>query len=916
MPETPADQAVSRGLISPEQRDHAHLMAKTSGKSVTDALVELGLVTPEVARELAEFRQKFGRYELQKEVGRGGMGIVYRAWQPDLKRIVAIKIVTSTSEEDLKRFRREAETAAKLSHPNIAPIYEVGSEDNRPFIAMAFIDGRTLTKAEVSMQRKVEALRDAARALHAAHQQGIIHRDVKPDNIMIDRTGRAFIMDFGLAKSIKPGSSLTMGGIVMGTPSYMSPEQAQGRIRAMTPRSDVYSLGATLYEVLTGLPPFIAEDFMTVLLMVLKDDPEPPRNRRPGIPADLETICLKALQKVPGHRYGTAADFADDIDRWLGNEPILARRSGALSRATQRLRRQPLLVAAVLLLAAISTGAIVLIVRANRKVTDTTAENEREREAMKKARPIYDRGLSLLDRAESLAMRDEAGSIEAARQALAEFDEAVVIAPAFGDAWHARGRARSLTGGPPALVDADFARATELNPDSPRILLDWGIAVIRDRAFPSEVILTAFYDDPRRPVIPTPLTATLDGYAVHRGRANENFRKVAMLAAKPEEKYFADGVLTLISDNAPRAETLFTQSLGVDDRHFWSRVCRGFARTRISKWKDAVDDLSMAIREKPAYLRARQFRSYAAQYAGEWATAIDDIEWLFLREKEAAEKIRLKLRRAMCLKFAGRTDEAATELEEIIALDRKREEPYLFRSHLFAEQGRPDKAADEVRRLLAVDASSRAAHFAMGLLSYRSGDWPAAAEHFSKSDPRDPWTAYWQGKTALGAGTPKREWFATFVAAGLEKESAHHESLAWLAILDGKPDEAIAPLLKAQELAPDDASLWSTLGHVHALRKDDTAAFNAYYEAVKRQPSDYHARLKLGQYHLARDLDDKAEAELTVALTLRDTSEARFTRGVARRKLKRFEGARSDFEEAAKDPHFKAEALQQIAEMK
>ena len=921
MPQTPADLAVSRGWISREQRDQAHLMAETSGKPVEEALVELGLVSSDQARELAGFKQEFGRYILEREVGRGGMGVVYKALQPELKRAVAIKVITSTSDEDLKRFRREAETAAKLQHPNIAPIYEVGTHDGRPFIAMAFIDGRTIGKSDLPLQRRIEALRDSSRALHFAHQQGIVHRDVKPDNIMIDRGGRAWVMDFGLAKSVKPGSSLTVGGIVMGTPSYMSPEQAQGRARALSPRSDVYSLGATLYEMLTGLPPFIAEDFMQVLLMVLKDEPEPPRNRRPGIPADLGTICLKALQKAPAHRYASADEFGDDLDRWLKGEPILARRSGALSRATARMRRQPLLVAAVVLLVGVIATASVMISRAQRRADDTSAKTEREREAMTKARPVYDAGLSLLESAESLSLRDPIRSVKRAEEALSKFVEATTIAPSFGDAWHARGRARALCEKDAKLVDADFAKAAELNPGSPRVLYDWGLAVLRDRLLTAEVFVPVFYDDPKKAVAPQPMTATVDSAAFRESKAValRCFRDVAALAAKPDEKHFADGVLAYLGENNAVADVLFSRVLGVDDRHFWARTCRGFARVRAKQWPTAMVDLAASVTEKRAFARSRLFRSIAAQYAGEWAVALDDVDWLIADEREVGEMVRLMLRRGMLLKFAGRADEALKAFEEIIRASPDREEPYVFRARIFAERREEKEAVAEYDRLLARLPKCHAALAGLGLLALRARAFAAARGHFEAavaSDPSDPWPWYHLGKIALATGGDAREPFAKFTTAKLEGESAHHEALAHLAVIEGKPRDAIGHLMRAQELAPEEASLWVALGRVNEALKDAAAAYNAFYEAVRRNGADYDARLALALHCLARDLDDKAEGELTMAVSLRDTAEARFHRGEARRKMKRFEQARTDYEEARKDPAWKTLAEKRLSETK
>jgi Flp pilus assembly protein TadD len=230
---------------------------------------------------------------------------------------------------------------------------------------------------------------------------------------------------------------------------------------------------------------------------------------------------------------------------------------------------------------------------------------------------------------------------------------------------------------------------------------------------------------------------------------------------------------------------------------------------------------------------------------------------------------------------------------------------------MLVAKGQIDAAVAELQQLLVKTPKSLAGHVELGLIHWRAGRLDEASRSLGEAlaaGPSDPWPRYWLAKVSVAAGAPRRDLFEKYVSARLDREAAHHESLAWLAILDGKPADAIGPLLKAQELAPTDASLWSTLGRVHTMLKDDTAAFNAYYEAVKLQPSDYDARVQLARYYLDRGLDDKADGELTVALSLREAAEAHYLRGVARRKLKRFEHARQDLEEAMKDPSWMSKA--------
>jgi eukaryotic-like serine/threonine-protein kinase len=349
----------------------------------------------------------FGDYELLEEIARGGMGVVYKARQASLNRIVALKMILKgvlATPIDVARFRAEAESAAALDHPHIVPIYEVGEHEGHQYFAMRYVEGTTLARTpRQSARAEVARLLDVARAVHFAHQRGILHRDLKPSNVLIDPAGSAFVTDFGLAKRTGADSSLTETGQPLGTPRYMAPEQAAGR-KDLTIGVDVYSLGVILYERLTGRPPFLGDNLIEVLRQVRETDPPRPSSILPDLNRDLETICLKCLEKDLGRRYASAKVLAEDLDHWLKGEPITARPVGRLERAWLWSRRNSALAGslaatlfAVLSIVVVSTFFAILQTQAAQRLADAnrTAEAHRVEAQTYATNAALDQGLRL-----------------------------------------------------------------------------------------------------------------------------------------------------------------------------------------------------------------------------------------------------------------------------------------------------------------------------------------------------------------------------------------------------------------------------------------------------------------------------------------------------------------------------------------
>jgi WD40 repeat protein len=319
----------------------------------------------------------FGDYELLEEIARGGMGVVFKARQVSLNRLVALKLISAgalATEDLVKRFKAEAEAAASLAHPNIVPIYEIGEHQGQHYFSMGLIDGPNLREQIANRKSKighpqtmVPLVATVARAVHYAHQRGVLHRDIKPSNILLDAAGEPHLTDFGLAKLVEKESTLTHTNAVLGTPAYMAPEQARGEAKEVTTAADVYGLGAVLYETLTGSPPFGGGTSLETIRQVLEEEPRSPSIFNKAVDQDLETICLKCLEKEPGRRYSSAAGLAADLERCLRHEPIMVRPVSTSERLWKWARRRPAIAAlwalSILLFAALGIGATFYSVR-------------------------------------------------------------------------------------------------------------------------------------------------------------------------------------------------------------------------------------------------------------------------------------------------------------------------------------------------------------------------------------------------------------------------------------------------------------------------------------------------------------------------------------------------------------------------
>jgi eukaryotic-like serine/threonine-protein kinase len=384
-----------------------------------DATVELGSSAPASSEAGTPSHVRyFGDYEIIREIARGGMGVVFEARQASLNRKVALKMILAgqlANETDVKRFYTEAEAAASLDHPGIVPIFEVGQHEGQHYFSMGFVEGQSLSQrlAEKPLPPREAAnlMQRVSETIEFAHRRGVIHRDLKPSNILLDQDGNPRVTDFGLAKRVHADSGLTGSGQIMGTPSYMPPEQAGGKRGDVGPAADVYALGATLYSLVTGRPPFQAATPMDTVLQVVTAEPVSPRRLNPAVPRDLETVCLKCLEKDPKRRYKSARMLADELNRFLSGEPIVARPVGPAERAVKWARRRPVIAALIALV--VGTGLLGLsgivwqwrsAVAARRDAQDQAilaknSEAAARNEAELANRRLYDVKMNLVQRA-------------------------------------------------------------------------------------------------------------------------------------------------------------------------------------------------------------------------------------------------------------------------------------------------------------------------------------------------------------------------------------------------------------------------------------------------------------------------------------------------------------------------------------
>jgi serine/threonine-protein kinase len=839
-------------------------------------------------------------YEVEAVLGRGGIGVVYKARHLALERIVAVKMLltgTFASPEELARFQREAVAVAGLRHPNIVQVYDAGTIDDRPYFTMEFVEGGSLAQQVAGMP---QAARQAAvlvatlaEAVQVAHLGGIIHRDLKPGNILLTRDGIPKISDFGLARRLQDDAGLTISGAPLGTPSYMAPEQARGKVHAIGPAADVYALGAILYQLLTGRPPFRGETSTETMLQVVHQEPVPPARLNAKVPRDLETICLKCLHKEPPRRYASAAALAEDLRCFVRGEAIAARPEGRLERLARGMRRRPALVVAV--------TATVLLIAGGLWLTHERAASElatKELDRVNQARH-HQEFVARLDaiRLDRTAVVDGTFDTPVNRQVnRAQADRAYEAAfreAGFGEVHD-----------DPEVMAARLA-ASNIRKELAAALDDWVACVTADQNRQNWLLEVARRAGPD----PTGLRDRLHDPAVWKDRAALTELARTALAAKPSvqllvrlgERLRAAGgdavpFLTQVQQehaddfwanftlaealgwNIRPAEAIRYYQAALAIRPRAAAVCNNLGRVlaQTGQVDEAMVRFQQAIDIDHTFAHAHSNLGLVLRMKGQHAEALEHFQQAVrFAPHHAASHSNL----GTGLTGVGRWDEANEQFQEALRLDSNDVAAHSGLGQVLKRQGRLDEAIDHDRTALRLDPRSVVNYTNLGDALLAKGQVDEALKRFEEALALDPKHAMAHAGlgNALWARGRRQDAIDHFQEAlRLDSGNAQaHNGLGNALTKAGRPAEAIEHFRQAIASAPMDARMHFNLAFLLAHNGGREEAIGLYQQAVRLDPSLAEAHGALGLALLAEGRFREARDALRRCLDLLPPSDKR-----------------------------------------
>jgi eukaryotic-like serine/threonine-protein kinase len=804
-------------------------------------------------------------YEIVAELGRGGMGVVYQARQCSLKRLVALKMILAGLHADSTarvRFRAEAEAVARLQHPNIVQIHEVGEYDGKPFLSLEYVEGGSLLRkvagraqTDWEAARLVETL---ARAVHYLHQRGILHRDLKPNNVLLTADGTPKITDFGLAKVLDADISPSRSETLLGTPSYMAPEQASGDTKKVGASADIYSLGAILYELLTGRAPFQGATPLSILEQVRTQEPVPPRRLRRSVSPDLETICLKCLEKEPDKRYASAEALADDLHCFLEGQPVQARPVSVWQRLWRCARRRPALVAWTMVAAALVCLLLTAgsYFRAADQLAGHRAEEkyqqfvQRRNEALVYGLLAPDEGALFLG-AEAAANRRTAES--AAREALtlsgvdAE-SEAASIHPSF-----------------PA------ARKSEMAADCYALLLV--LASVRgQQSLPGESGKEQFQEALR--ILDRARQFGFQTQAYHLRRAHfleqlgeeEEARKdrdrAASLPPADAMDHFLVGEEQYRRGDWKQAMNSFNRALTLNAAHFWAQFFLAVCHLKVRHWEAAKTGLSACLAQQPDFVWAYLFRSFANEELQALTEAETDFQKALQLNPDEEARYVLFLTRGILHFNQRELNRAEADFRSAMALKPEQYNAHLNLAHVYLAQGELEAAAERVKTALQFQPPTRVIagyHLERGRTLLQNKRYEEAAEACAaalKLSPQQapPHEVCGRALLALGRYEQAEQSFDQYLRNQGDATSDLFRGRGLARMKLGKYPEAVEDYTRALELAPD-ADIYQHRGWAHFFCDAWKLALRDLSRAIELDPTASGAftgrglaRVMLGDY--------------------------------------------------------------------